>query len=75
MLIAKVQFHSMFGLVNEGDSYQDDAPVARAFPSMFCNPDEYAEMKTRKTITFGPGGVEQASAAPGEKRAARRPGK
>jgi hypothetical protein len=75
VLIAKAQFHSMFGLVNEGDAYPADAPVVRAFPSMFCSPDDYAALKTRKTVTFGPGSVEQASAAPGEKRHTRRPAK
>ncbi len=65
--IAKVQFFSAFGRVDKGKAYQADAPVVKAFPGNFVTPDEWAELEEHKTVTFGPG-VEQATAAPGEKR-------
>jgi hypothetical protein len=74
MMIARVQFHSMFGRTDEGAAYPADAPVVQAFPGNFVTADEYAALKAARRPTFGPG-AEQATASPGEKRQTRRPGK
>jgi len=76
MRIAKAQFHSRFGRIDEGEALPDDHPVVREFPGNFISPDEWAEVKAKQKPSFGPGPqVEQATAAPGEKRQTRRPAK
>lgn len=74
-VIAKCQFRYHSGRVQEGESYPEDAPVVKEFPQNFLTPDEWAEQKAKKRVMFGPGPVEQATAAPGEKRQTRRPAK
>ena len=55
---------SRAGMVRTGECFDSDHPMVRAYPHLFA-PLEYQ----------GGGGVEQATAGPGEKRAAKRPGR
>ena len=65
--------------VVEGSLHDDDSPIVDKWPQLF-EPAEVAveREQSRRTRTFGPAdfiarNVEQATAAPGEKRATAKP--
>jgi hypothetical protein len=60
--------------VDRGTSYPDDHPIVKTYPGMFVTPDEWAAAHQVAEPTRGAKEppVEQATAAPGEKRPTRR---
>lgn len=62
-------------MIREGTSYPDDHPVVKARPELFESADDYLARNRRPTNTADLRPVERATAAPGEKRATKRPKK
>lgn len=57
-------------VTREGDPVPADSPLAAQFPDFFEDLDEYAEREVARRGRAGDAGpVEQATAAPGERRA------
>lgn len=55
------EMHGYTQVIRQGDLYDDDDPVVKAYPALF------------ERVTATHSSVEQASAAPGEARNVRRP--
>jgi len=58
-LVCKASFHSPAGFVAAGDIYESEHPIVKK------NPERFGPLKVHRT---GKPPVEQATAAPGEKR-------
>jgi len=59
-------FHGPGVTISEGTVLTADAPVVKAFPDMF--EEASAQSERSAPVAFGPGGVEVATARPGEMR-------
>lgn len=64
LYVAKVSFHAESGLYREGEIVDPDDPVLAANPDLF-RPFTFAHPVKKRTVAPP---VEQATAAPGEKR-------
>lgn len=61
--------------VQKGSHWPADDPIVRAQPSIFSTDARYGLVYTREPAGYDAPPVEQATAAPGELRNTRRPGK
>lgn len=74
LVIAKTTFFTPSGRVTRGESYPAGHTLVKQYPDSFVTPDEWAAGNLAYGVAIPePAPIEAATAAPGEKRATRKP--